>query len=42
MSVEMNGVSVGGCLFGIVIWAVCFETFLGEDGKYGRGDGGAG
>ena len=21
MSVEMNGLSVGGCLFGMVIWA---------------------
>ena len=24
MSVEMNGLSVGGCLFGIVIWVDCF------------------
>ena len=24
MSVKMNGMSVGGCLFGMVIWADCF------------------
>ena len=34
MSVEMNGLSVGACLFGIVIWADCFvlleHDFLGK------------
>ena len=33
-SVEMNGLSVGGFLFGMVIWAVCFilleRGFLGK------------
>ena len=24
MSVKMNGMSVGGCLIGMVIWADCF------------------
>ena len=27
MSVEMNGLSVGGCLFEMVIWADCFVVF---------------
>ena len=34
MSVEMNGLSVGACLFGTVIWADCFvlleRDFLGK------------
>ena len=34
MSVKMNGMSVGGCLFGMVIWADCFllveRDFLGN------------
>ena len=34
MSVEMNELSVGGCLFGMVIWADCFllleRDFLGK------------
>ena len=33
-SVEMNGLSVGGFLFGMVVWADCFvlleRDFLGE------------
>ena len=46
MSVGMNELSVGGCLFGMVIWADCFllleSDFFGADGRYERGDGGGG
>ena len=30
MSVDMNGLIVGGCLFGMVIWADCFLLSEGD------------
>ena len=45
MSVEMNGLSAGWCLFRTVIWAdflLFLNVVFGDDGRYGHGDGDGG